>query len=803
MSFPVALGGRLSLGGMNRCSAVLSALSAMLSGCVDSDDGPWDAQGIDIQEPPVSPWASHHRAELPDNLRAGDFSSRRHSVLVCMLWSPSRSRNIFMVDTLYLRSTDGISLPSAKRIRLDPANYDVADMANSAVSVDNMDDLYGTPIQGPISAIGSHSDERTAPKHPVITSLSPPMGSIPGLGLISLTAQEPPAVRDSTVEPQSHTDVAAEDDGQGEPAAEMLRNDPVPTGTSDVPAKTSQLTVGEQVSQSKMADDEEFMRAAEANRGDASAEWQLDSSDAETSDTSSGSDSDSDTDDDEDDDEGVLLDPEEQARILMREEAADGDTGGVVSKAPLRTANEKPEEKIEKPNVVVTPDMKITELGDVEAIVDNLVLIKGKTSGEYQVLEMGSVLCLADRTVIGAVAETLGRVQEPRYAVGFTNANEVGEAGITRGTVIYYVDQHSTYVFTQPLRGIKGSDASNMHDEEVLGEEMEFSDDEAEAEYKRNIKRAKQAARDESGGRGAHSRIGRVERRGDGIKADYPTGGINYDDVEETDMYTPLARPENLYEMMSTGRAPVEERNPAGRGARGGRGRFGRGRDDRGGRGRRDHERGHHAHGNRDNRPERLPQNRRDNNERFDRGGRRGADRRQQLHHTSGPHDHGPGTTAQPQDPASLRTQAHYSPPMNQFPFMPLPNQGSNNWAQGNSHFAMPSVSPPLGSAPPSFTTPNGYPTSNGLPAGAYLNPAFMARQQQSAHGQQFAYPPHQPYQPQYTPQWPASQQQYVQSVPQPGVSHLQSPDTSAAHGPAQGNLAEILRGLTQNTKSS
>lgn len=785
-----------------------------------------------------------------------------------------------MVDTLYPQSTDNISLPPAKRIRLEPANYDAADMAFTAAGVDDMDDLYGTPVEGSTSATSPHGDECNAPRHPSTTPLSPPMGSIPGLGLISPPAREPPAVHNSSkdgeqerikiqpvgrsedhavdpegsglslasystaevvdtkaqynMEPvslatqpeelrdpsvtsqvtadgvpgirmdsQDHTDIVAEDNGQGEPAVEASRNDPVPTGTSDVPTKTSQLTVGEQVSQSKVADDEEFVRAAEANKDDPSAEWQLDSSDAETSGSSSSSDSDSDTHDDDDDDEGVLLDPEEQARILMREEAADGDIGGPVSKTPLRTANEKPEEKIEKPNVVVTPDMKITELGDVEAMVDNLVLIKGKTSGEYQVLEMGSVLCLADRSVIGAVAETLGRVQEPRYAVGFSNADEVGEAGITKGTVIYYVDQHSTYVFTQPLKSIKGSDASNMHDEEVLGEEIEFSDDEAEAEYKRNLKRAKQVARGESGGRGAHSHIGRVEKRGNSVKADYPTGGINYDDVEDADMYTPLARPENLHEMMSTGKAPVEERNADGRGARGGRGRFGRGRDDRGGRGRRDHDRGgHHTHGNRDTR---APQNRRGNNERFDRGGRRGSDHRQQPHHTSGPKGYGFGTAAQPQDPALERTQV-YSPPTNQFQFVPSPSQGSYNWAQGNSPFAMSSVSPPSGSAPPSFTNPNSLPTSSGLPAGAYLNPAFITRPQQFVQGQQFAYSPQQPYQPQYTPQWPASQQQqqqqHMQPMPQHGVSHLHSPDISAAHGKAQDNLAEILRGLAQNTRS-
>jgi hypothetical protein len=36
---------------------------------------------------------------------------------------------------------------------------------------------------------------------------------------------------------------------------------------------------------------------------------------------------------------------------------------------------------------------------------------------------------------------------------------------------------------------MKGSDASNVHDEEVGDDEIEFSDDEAEAMYKRQLKR--------------------------------------------------------------------------------------------------------------------------------------------------------------------------------------------------------------------------------------------------------------------------------------------------------------------------
>ncbi len=115
-------------------------------------------------------------------------------------------------------------------------------------------------------------------------------------------------------------------------------------------------------------------------------------------------------------------------------------------------------------------------------------MIKAKTTGEYRVLDSGSVLCLEDRSVIGVVAETLGLVQQPFCTVRFTNASAIEEAGLKIGVKIFYVEQHSYFVFTQALKAVKGSDASNLHDEEVGADEIEFSDDEKEMEHKRNLK---------------------------------------------------------------------------------------------------------------------------------------------------------------------------------------------------------------------------------------------------------------------------------------------------------------------------
>ncbi|ERF75310.1 hypothetical protein EPUS_00102 [Endocarpon pusillum Z07020] len=346
------------------------------------------------------------------------------------------------------------------------------------------------------------------------------------------------------------------------------------------------------------------------DQGGQDAEWEADSSPI---DSSSDSDSTSDTtstDDSDEDDVDVdgdyaMLDPEEQARILMQGDGGSDDEGNARSGAKggtthLRTANEKPEEVVPKPDIQVTEDMRIEELGCVEAIVENAVLIKAKTSGEYRVLESNSLLCLQNRSVVGVVSETLGRVQQPLYTIRFTNEEAIKEAGLgSKNTPVYYVEQHSTFVFTQPLRAVKGSDASNFHDEEVGAEEMEFSDDEAEAEHKRRLKLKKQSRKDERNDRSGYGRGNRGAsmnghaRRTSSVNGD-TAAEMNYDDISPIveDGYTPLARPTNLHEMMGRGEAPLEGRQPVpfsdrgyDRGRGRGRGRGNQGRGDRGNRG--------------------------------------------------------------------------------------------------------------------------------------------------------------------------------------------------------------------------
>ncbi|KAK4134548.1 NAF1-domain-containing protein, partial [Trichocladium antarcticum] len=331
---------------------------------------------------------------------------------------------------------------------------------------------------------------------------------------------------------------------------------------------------------------------AEQAQGQEQAEWEADSSPYESSSESSSSDSSSD-----DDSEGEggypLLGIEETARLLM---ATDGDgddgTGKPKGGPALRTKNEITEEVIPKPDVTITPEMRIEPLGNIEFIVESTIVIKSQTPGEVQVLDSGSVLCKQDRTVIGALAEVLGNVRNPMYTVGFSTEDDIKALELAVGMPVFYSVAHANYVFTQPLKEVKGTDASNLHDEELAVDEMEFSDDEKEAEYKRQQKLKKRGGKAGRGGRDQSSHPGSTHSPHPG-----PGAGLNYDE-DEDGPYRPLTRPAGFGQGGPPSLPPLPPKPetgfspPRGGRARGNRGTHRGGRGDFRGRGSRGGSRG-------------------------------------------------------------------------------------------------------------------------------------------------------------------------------------------------------------------
>ena len=606
---------------------------------------------------------------------------------------------------------------------------------------------------------------------------------------------------------------------------------------------TALVTVSEDApSTVKPLDDPAFLAAATAQKSNAEAEWNFSPSDAESS---PDSDDTSDSDSDDTSDGGYeMLDPATMAKILMSGEGDDDDEGGKKKGGAggdnqPRTANEAKEVAVPKPDVVITPEMKITLLGVVERVVETTVLIKGATPGEYQVLEVGSVLCNAAREVVGAVSDTFGKVSEPRYSVAFGSKTDIEDVGMTEGEKVWYVEEFSTYVFTQPLRGLKGTDASNIHDEEVGAEEMEFSDDEAEAEFKRQRKAAKRGGRGGGdrggrGGRGGYVQDGGPTRSfgapgGDADNesnfvhgSDAPQssygGGMSYDDDESAGpgatapdeaFYTPLKRPDNLGQMMASGGPPRPSNQKSSHSDRGGdRGR-GRGRGDRGNRGDRG---GRGRGGDRGGRGGRGRGDFNNNDRGGGRGDRRGgANGNMQQHRgnaQSFPDRHNHDYHQRPEEPRhSLPPKPAFSPVLPPAPIHYNPAAATNAYQQQQQQPPAPNAqnyqfngyqfqygnAPPANlSAAPSYqpqppqTQPayNAYPQQSApaVPGGAYINPAFFpAPQQQQQQQQAWSPQPQQPQQ-QYGA-WAGQQQQQPQAAYGAMTPQQQ-----------QQNLAEILR---------
>ena len=633
-----------------------------------------------------------------------------------------------------------------------------------------------------------------------------------------------PARKDETV--KDEVEVKGEDNFYNEEAEDMKQQSAGVDGTLATESADPQIKPDVDIATApdlKPPQDSEFMAAAAAQKKNETAEWQFDSSDAESS---SDSDSDSSSDSSDASDSGSeggydLLDPATAAKMLMSGDGEDDDGDKNKHKTgdhQPRTANEVKDEVVPKPDVVLTDDMKITHLGFVDRTVENMVLIKAITPGEFQVLESGSVLCNEQRDVIGAVAETFGRVQEPMYSVAFTNSQEIEDVGLKFGAKVFYVDSHSTFVFTQPLKNMKGTDASNIHDEEVGEDELEFSDDEKEAEYKRLKKLAKR------GGRGGLSRSAFNEERaarsfgapghdsgftfvnGSDAPQQQYGGGMNYDDEDvQEEFYSPLKRPDNLSQLMAGGGPPPPPM--PNRGNFGGRGRGDRGRGDRG-RGRGDRGRGRGGFDHRNQRGDRGGFDHR--NQRGDRGGFQQDDRKRgsfgQQNGQRGPahsfpdrHNNGNNTRANGRRhnnhrPNSNASQSSSPPPPSQQQYPPFQQQyqpqpqpqsqspSAQSYQFNGYTFQYGNSAPQPPAAQPTYYNqqrPAAQSPPPSIPAGAYVNPAFFQNQQ--AQGQ-----------------WPQSQQQQPQPnyAPWPGQQYQQYAQPGEAPQQPQNNLADILRQL-------
>ncbi|PPR01918.1 hypothetical protein CVT24_001257, partial [Panaeolus cyanescens] len=165
---------------------------------------------------------------------------------------------------------------------------------------------------------------------------------------------------------------------------------------------------------------------------------------------------------------------------------------------------------------VVVPDIQtvgedevLEKVGEIMNVVGNVVIIRGVPSsdlsrGSEKALDSDTLLVFDDRNVLGYIYETFGPTAQPLYQVKFNNTTfPLNPEIVVPGREVYHVPARSKFVFVNQIKAYKGSDASNVHDEEVADDEIEFSDDEKEAEYKSRLKRkrADSRARSQAGSR--------------------------------------------------------------------------------------------------------------------------------------------------------------------------------------------------------------------------------------------------------------------------------------------------------------
>lgn len=119
-------------------------------------------------------------------------------------------------------------------------------------------------------------------------------------------------------------------------------------------------------------------------------------------------------------------------------------------------------------------------------------------------LEEGSILCWEDGRVLGTVYETFGPLTSPFYTVRLPPPPfpYPTPGSLATGTRLFYPFNPSYRSFVNMIAvrdpRYKGTDASNIYDEEVPEEEMEWSDDEAEAAAKRERKQKKKGNKQSS-----------------------------------------------------------------------------------------------------------------------------------------------------------------------------------------------------------------------------------------------------------------------------------------------------------------
>ncbi|OCH86658.1 NAF1-domain-containing protein [Obba rivulosa] len=269
----------------------------------------------------------------------------------------------------------------------------------------------------------------------------------------------------------------------------------LPTASSSKAPAASQPEDDHEIASSDSDSDSEREVEADILNGPLDDDVPAPSDTTSDSDTSSDSDSDSDTDDEP-------SKPPQNTMALELEMEDDEEAGpAATSDAQLKTKNEVLDVPIVIPDIEeVGPHEALEKVGEVMSIVDKVVIVKGLSSelanrALDRALDSDTLLVFEDRKVFGYIYETFGPTTQPFYQVRFNDQYPLDPTKVQVSRPVFHVPEHSRFVFVRQLKQFKGSDASNVNDEEPAEDELEFSDDEQEAAHKRAVTQRRERTR--------------------------------------------------------------------------------------------------------------------------------------------------------------------------------------------------------------------------------------------------------------------------------------------------------------------
>ncbi|TFK19963.1 NAF1-domain-containing protein [Coprinopsis marcescibilis] len=145
----------------------------------------------------------------------------------------------------------------------------------------------------------------------------------------------------------------------------------------------------------------------------------------------------------------------------------------------------------------------LRKAGEIISVMERIAIVRGLSSevanqGSQYALDSETLLVFDDRKVLGYIYETFGPTTQPLYQIKFNSKFPLDAERVKTGREVFAVPSKSKFVFIERIKAFRGSDASNVYDEEPADDELEFSDDEAESSFKSRLKRKRAETRSRS-----------------------------------------------------------------------------------------------------------------------------------------------------------------------------------------------------------------------------------------------------------------------------------------------------------------